>query len=193
MTEFMKREIFMHTIWLTMVTLMGTTFLACSATSLSQDKIVTFTMEEEAQLRSLKVDASSAYQSISLEINIQHLDSAERYDFTGQEWDLLLRSSDGERILSLYRNDQDSILQRTFTRDGLARLHGLFTMDRCTESDRFPRARCVPCETDLCTFHYDFVRSGQPLRTVEVQLLANGQLSDAQSNSDVSITLEPLE
>ena len=188
MSEYMKKEIFMRVICMIIFACLG-----CSATSIPQNNIVKFMIDEEVQLRSIKVDSSSAYQSVSLEINIQHIDSAERYDFMGQEWDLLIRSSSSELLVPLYRDDQELILQRIFTRDGLARLHGLLIMERCTELNVFPRELCIPCETETCTFHYDFVRSGQPLRKVEIQLLANGELSEVQSDSDATISLEPIE
>ncbi|MAD61215.1 MAG: hypothetical protein CMH49_06880 [Myxococcales bacterium] len=164
----------------------------------ADSEFVTAELNKEATEVSFQIDYTKGpvdFENFPLMINIEieHSELNESFDFKNQSWVLSTSTPDGEQVnvRTLFRRGADEILSADY---GKYTLGGVTSLYGC--SDEYGNVMdddaCIPCATDQggCSFKLSLIREGAPYPAEQVTIQASQWLSSEESEVQLTVSVD---
>ena len=130
---------------------------------------------------------------LMIDIQIEHSELNENFDFQNQSWLMSTSTLDGEQVnvRTLFRRGADEILSADYGKYTLAGVTSLYGCSgeygNVTDDDV-----CIPCASgqDSCSFKLSLIREGAPYPAEKVTIQASQWLSSEESVVQLSVSAD---
>jgi hypothetical protein len=163
---------------------------------MADSEFVTVALEKEATEASFRFSYRNGpfdFDSFPLMIDIQieHSELNEDFNFEGQSWIMTTASLEGEhfKTRTLFRRGNNEALSADLGKYTLRGTTGIYGCDTELESANADDT-CIPCNADqeTCSFKLTFIREGAPYPAEKVKIQASQWLSSEDSKVQLTVS-----